>query len=158
MAGGVSVVTFGVLLALPSDVTGWSARDRSWDGLRDEWRDFKRHVTSPPVWDGDSWFFNYVGHPYMGMHTYLLERNYGSSPVRSFLFSTGASVFFEYVIEAWAEPPSAQDLLITSPVGSVLGELNFRWTQRLRREGLTFWEKVLVSAVNPLHVLQHGYR
>jgi hypothetical protein len=126
--------------------------------MKDEWNDFKRHVTNPPVWDGDSWAFNYVGHPYVGMQTYLLERNYGSSPLRSFLFSTAASVFFEYGIEAWAEPPSTQDLLVTSPVGSLLGELNFRWTQNLRRDGITFWEGVLVTLVNPLHVIQHGYR
>lgn len=158
VTGGVSVAAFGILLALPSDITGWSARDRSWDGMKNEWADFKRHVTHPPVWDEDSWFFNYVGHPWVGMHTYLMERNYGSSPLRSFLFSTAASVFFEYGIEAWAEPPSAQDLLITSPVGSVLGELNFRWTRTMRRDGLTFWEKAAITVVNPLHVIQHGYR
>ncbi len=38
------------------------------------------------------------------MKTYLMERNYGRSPMRSFLFSTAASVAFEYAIEAWAEP------------------------------------------------------
>jgi hypothetical protein len=158
VTGGASVAAFGILLALPSDITGWSARDRSWNGIQDEWEDFKRHVTHPPVWDRDSWFFNYLGHPWVGMHTYLMERNYGSSPLRGFLFSTAASVFFEYGIEAWAEPPSAQDLLVTSPVGSVLGELNFRWTQEMRRGGLTFWEKALVTVVNPLHVIQHGYQ
>ena len=155
---GASVVAMGVLLALPEDITGWSADDRSWEGIKDEWGDFKRHVTGPPVWDSDHWFFNYVGHPYVGMHTYLLERNYGVSPLRSFLYSTAASFAFEYLVEAWAEPPSAQDLLITSPVGSLVGELNYQFTRELRKGGLTLPEKLVVTVVNPLHVLQHGYR
>lgn len=155
---GVSVAAFGALLLLPEDITGWSADDRSWNGVRDEWNDFKRHVTRLPVWDNDSFFFNYIGHPYVGMHTYLMERNYGMSPLRSFLFSTAASFAFEYVVEAWAEPPSAQDLLTTSPIGSILGELNYRLTHHLRRGGLTFAEKAVITVVNPLHVLQHGHR
>ena len=158
LTAGGSVGVFGVLLLLPESITGWSADDRSWDGIRNEWSDFKRHVATFPVWDDDHWFFNYVGHPYVGMHTYLMERNYGMSPTRSFLFSTAASFAFEYVVEAWAEPPSMQDLLTTSPVGSLLGELNYQLTNHLRRGGLTFPEKALVTVVNPLHVIQHGYR
>lgn len=155
---GAGVVIFGVLMMLPEDITGWSAQDRSWEGLQDEWRDFKRHVSNPPVWDSDHWFFNYVGHPYVGMHTYLMERNHGMSPLRGFLFSTAASVAFEYGIEAWAEPPSLQDLLTTSPIGSLLGELNYQLTRELRRGGLTLPEKIVITVVNPIHVLQHGYR
>ena len=155
---GASVGIFGILLLLPEEITGWSASDRTWEGMQDEWRDFRRHVTGPPVWDHDHWFFNYVGHPYVGMHTYLMERNWGMSPLRSFLFSTAASVAFEYGIEAWAEPPSIQDLLTTSPGGAILGELNYRFTHHLRKGGLTTLEKVVVTMVNPVHVLQYGYR
>ncbi|MET0517186.1 MAG: DUF3943 domain-containing protein [Nitrospiraceae bacterium] len=51
-----------------------------------------------------------------------------------------------------------QDLLITPIVGSILGELVFRATQEMRKDGLTTGEKVILTVINPLYVLQNGYR
>ena len=76
----------------------------------------------------------------------------------SFLFSALSSTCFEYFVESWAERPSVQDLLITPIVGSILGELVFRATQEMRKDGFTKTEKVILTIINPLYVMQNGYR
>jgi hypothetical protein len=157
LLGGAGVAAFAIIWVMPEEVSKWD-RTAGPDGFRPGWSSFSRAYTAPPVWDEDGWVVNYVAHPVVGMHTYLLERNHGASPLRAFLFSTAASVGWEYLIESWAEQPSAQDLLVTSTVGSLLGELNYQATQRLRRGGLSSRDKVLLTVINPVHVLQHGYR
>jgi len=151
------VATFGVIWMLPEDISKWD-RSAGPDGFKPGASQFRQAYTKPPVWDSDGWVVNYVGHPISGMQTYLLERNHGSSRLRSFVFSTAASVGWEYGIEAWAEQPSIQDLLVTSTVGSVLGELSYRATHSMRRDGLSRREKVVLTLINPVHVLQNGYR
>jgi hypothetical protein len=153
LAGG-GALTFAVLLALPAEISKWD-RDAGFRGP--QLANLRRAFTSPPVWDEDEWLVNLVGHPLVGMHTYLLDRNAGASPLRSFVLSTAASVGWEYLIESWAEQPSIQDLLFTSTIGSLLGEANFQLTQRLRRDGLRGWEKLAVTVLNPHDVLYRGY-
>jgi len=92
------------------------------------------------------------------MNFYLSQRNYGESPLYSFLFATLTSTCFEYFIESCSERPSIQDLLITPIVGSILGELVFRASQEMRKDGLTTSEKVILTVINPLYVFQNGYR
>jgi hypothetical protein len=43
-------------------------------------------------------------------------------------------------------------------VGSILGELVFQATQAMRKDGFTKAEKIMVTLINPLYVLQNGYR
>jgi hypothetical protein len=94
----------------------------------------------------------------VGTLEYLLERNWGASMLRAFLFSTALSLAWEYGWEAWMERPSAQDLLLTSPAGALLGEGIYQLTQQLRRKGLSTPEKLLLILLNPTYVLQHGLR
>ena len=110
------------------------------------------------MFDKDNSAINYLGHPYFGMNFYLSQRNYGESPLYSFFFSTFTSTAFEYFIESWAEQPSIQDLIITPIVGSILGELVYLATQEMRKDGFTKAEKVILTLINPLYVLQNGYR
>jgi len=151
----VAVVTMGVLAVLPEDISNWKAVEDPWATMQSN---FERAWTQPPVWDQDGWGVNYVGHPLVGMYTYLSVRNLGANRGRSFLFSTIASVGWEYAVEAWAEQPSIQDLLVTSTVGSLLGEAVFQFTRYLLRGGLRGWEKVVLTIVNPVYVIEHGYR
>ena len=110
--------------------------------------------TRPPVWDTDGIVANYVLHPFMGAEAYLTVRNRDYGPIESFLFATGVSFAWEYLFEAWVERPSAQDLLTTSPIGSLQGELRFqirrriaRWSPSARRDALL----ILVDPVEALH-------
>ena len=150
----ISFIGIGVYALAPESFTGVSKEG----ALKEAKQDFINAWTKPPVFDKDNGMYNYAGHPYVGMNFYLSQRNYGESPLYSFLFSTLASTCFEYFIESWAERPSVQDLLITPIVGSILGELVFRATQEMRKDGFTKAEKVILTLINPLYVLQNGYR
>lgn len=118
----------------------------------------KRAWTSPPVWDKDPWTTNIIGHPYIGSFYYNMLRSQGASSRTSFLYATGQSLLWEFVIEAVAEQPSIQDLLFTSTIGSAAGELAHRATLRLNRNGFSTFEKILVTIINPSYVINNGYR
>jgi len=117
------------------------------DNFADAW-------TGPPVWDTDGIVSNYVLHPIMGAEAYLTVRNRDYGPIESFLFATGVSFGWEYLFEAWVEQPSTQDLLVTSPIGSLQGELRFqmrrgiaRWSRSAGRDALL----ILVDPVEAIH-------
>ena len=118
----------------------------------------KRAWTTSPVWDKDPWTTNFIGHPYVGSFYYNMLRSQGASPGASLLFSTGQSLIWEFVIEAVAEQPSIQDLLLTSTLGSVMGEFAHRATIRLNQNGFSTFEKILITFINPSYVINNGYR
>jgi Domain of unknown function (DUF3943) len=149
-----SLVGIGVYALAPGSFTG-ATKDgqqykESWDSFTDAW-------TKPPVFDSDNPAVNYLGHPYFGSLYYLSQRNYGESPLYSFLFSTFMSTAFEYFIESWDERPSATDLIVTPVLGSIYGELVYRATQHMRQDGFTKGEKIILTIINPLYVFQNGF-
>ena len=113
--------------------------------------------TRPPVWDTDHWFHNYVGHPYGGNVYYNSLRARGGTVSQSFLFSAAMSTWWEYALEAVAERPSIQDLFVTPVAGSVLGEFTHRMAFRMKRNGTSTVEKLLLTVLNPPHVIFQGY-
>ena len=149
-----SLVGIGVYALAPSSLVGTTKEGQ----YEKAWNNFKEAWTKPPVFDTDRWTVNYLGHPYFGAQFYLSQRNYGESPLYSFLFSTFMSTAFEYFIESWSEQPSINDLIITPVVGSILGEVIFLATQEMRKDGFTTAEKIVVTAINPMFVFQNGYR
>lgn len=140
---GFQAVGMGILLSMDPEKTGFEpARARN----------VIRGLTRPPVWDQDGWFTNYVAHPLWGSETYLRAREAHFSPIQAFLFSTAASVGWEYLVEAWAEHPSTQDLLFTSTFGSVFGEVRYQALRSLQRQD-AWWARILEVAVDPLGAL-----
>ena len=127
----------------------------SWDEAKSN---FIRAWTTPQVWDKDHWTTNYIGHPYIGSFYYNMMRSQGASPLASLLFSTAQSLIWEYVIEAFAEQPSIQDLIFTPTLGSGIGELTHRAMIRLNRNGFSTFEKILVTFINPAYVINNGYK
>jgi hypothetical protein len=125
---------------------------------KDAGNNYREGFTKPPHFDKDDDVINYLAHPLFGMQYYLSQRNYNESPLYSFLFSTGTSIVFEYLVEVVGERPSIQDLIATPVVGALLGELSYQLTQKMRKDGFTTFEKIVVTIVNPLYVLQNGYR
>jgi len=150
-----SLVGIGVYALAPSSFTGTTKDGHQYE---ESWNEFKDAWTKPPVFDTDNPAVNYLGHPYFGALFYLSQRNYGESPLYSFLFSTFMSTAFEYFIESWSEQPSINDLIVTPVVGSILGEGIFRATQEMRKGGFTTTEKIVVTVINPMYVFQNGYR
>lgn len=118
----LSLGTMGVLYALPEDFTGWERGD-----FKNATSNYKVNmVDRGAVWDPDNIFFNFVGHPYVGAVYYIAARKSGFDEFHSFLYSFGMSTFFwEMGIEAFAEAPSIQDIIITPGAGAILGEYLF---------------------------------
>ena len=120
---GTSVLVFGVLSLCPEDVSGWKKDEIRIPNLVGRWSE---NVKAGPVVDEDNFFFNFVTHPYSGAVYYMTARSSGFKNYECFLYTTVMStLFWEYGVEAFAEVPSRQDLLITPVVGSVFGEVFF---------------------------------
>jgi hypothetical protein len=117
---GATVIAFGVLYAMPESVTNWDKEDMKENGIFTKW---KQNVKAGPVWDEDDWVLNWITHPYSGGVYYMTARSSGFNMFESFVYSAIMSTFFwEYGVEAFAEIPSYQDLMITPVIGSVVGE------------------------------------
>lgn len=128
----LSLATVAVLYVLPEDFTGWD---------RDDIKHISERWTSNTqdrgfVWDGDNWFFNLVGHPYVGSCYYIAARKSGFTQFDSFMYSFFMSTFFwESGIEAFAEGPSIQDTIITPGAGALLGEYLYRTEIKVLNNG-----------------------
>lgn len=95
------------------------------------WSNFKGAWKSGPERDDDSPVYNLVLHPLWGSETYLRAREANMGIAGSFGFSMGASITWEYLFESWTEHPSSQDLLLTTGIGWMIGELRYRVKQML---------------------------
>jgi hypothetical protein len=150
---GSQAVDLVIMLALPDSYTRFSCN--SWAEAR---RNLGRAWSTPPVWDKDPWATNLLFHPYAGSVYYNILRSQGASPRASFLFSTGESLFWEYVVEAVVEQPSIQDILATSTIGSVWGELSHRAVIRMGQNGFSTLEKIVAILIDPAYVINNGFR
>ena len=118
MGGGLAAL--GVLELLPQESTAWNSHENSKTPLFKRWL---RHVKEGPVWDGDKFIFNFILHPYAGAAYYMSARSCGFNYWGSFVYCFCVSTFFwEYGFEAFNEITSAQDIVVTSVVGSIMGE------------------------------------
>lgn len=117
---GATVVAYGILWVMPEKVTNWNKAEMRDKGIFWKW---KENVKAGPKIDHDKWQLNYIAHPYCGGIYYMTARSSGFTILESFGYSALMSTFFwEYGIEAFAEIPSTQDLIITPILGSAVGE------------------------------------
>jgi hypothetical protein len=118
---GGALAVMGVLYLLPESATKWDKKSFTFENVFGKWVD---NVKAGPVIDDDTWFMNYVAHPYWGGVFYMSARSLGYSPMYCFLYTAALSTFlWEYGLEAFAEIPSIQDLIVTPVAGAVVGEL-----------------------------------
>ena len=110
---GYQAVFAGVLWFLPESVTKWTEEQK-----RTTLNKWAENVQSA-AWDNDPLWVNYLGHPYFGATYYIRARERGFGEFGSFWYSAFLSAAYEYGIEAFFEPPSYQDLIVT-PVGGIL--------------------------------------
>lgn len=114
------IAALGVLQMLPEDATAWNKERITSIPF---WKRWSTHVKMGPVWDADSFVFNYILHPYGGAAYYMSARSQGCNILWSAVYSAFVStVFWEYGIEAFMEIPSLQDLIITPFAGMLIGE------------------------------------
>jgi hypothetical protein len=157
---GTTVIAFGVLWAMPESVTNWDKEEMKEKGILWKW---KENVKAGPVWDKDNWVLNWITHPYCGGIYYMTARSSGFTIIESFGYSAIMSTFFwEYGIEAFAEVPSIQDLIITPVVGSVVGE-GFFYAKKsiLRHDRKVLKSKILgyttLFLMDPFNTILDGF-
>jgi hypothetical protein len=134
-------IGFGLLQTLDSDTSRLEDPD---------FKNVRRAFKHGPVWENDLWYWNYIAHPLWGSETYLRARAQGFGRFPSFLFSTASSVVWEFLFEGWSARPSTDDLLLTSTIGSLLGELRFHIKRKLALNN-SKTARVLDFLVDPLH-------
>ncbi|WP_040357320.1 acyloxyacyl hydrolase [Colwellia piezophila] len=123
----------GIIALLPEDISNWDKEE----GIFSKWSD---NVKAGPVWDRDTAALNFIGHPYFGGVYYQVARKSGYRQWDAFMYATIMSTFYwEYGIEAFAEVPSIQDLVITPVLGWAYGEWAYNAEMDLREGGSTIW-------------------
>jgi hypothetical protein len=157
---GASVVTFGVLYALPESFTKWDKQEMKENGIIQKW---KQNVKAGPVLDSDTFFLNYVAHPYAGAVYYMGARGSGFTILESFAYSAIMSTFFwEYGVEAFAEIPSIQDIFITPIIGSAFGECFFYAKKKIIKNdkkiaNSRFLGKTTLFLIDPFNTVLDGF-
>jgi hypothetical protein len=116
---GYQSVFAGFLWVLPESVTSWTKEQKK--ATLKKWND----NVGNPVWDEDKWWINYIGHPYFGATYYIRARERGFGELGSFGYSALLSALYEFGIEAFFEPPSYQDLVVTPVGGYLIGKYAF---------------------------------
>jgi hypothetical protein len=150
---GMETFTSTIMILLPKSITLWEEEYWLYFG-----QTFRQAYTMPPVWDKDPWPVNYIGHPYQGSVFFNSLRSQNCSFAASAGFTLFHTWLWEYGPEAIMERPSIQDLIVTPITGVVFGELFHRLTKKMRRDGFTLGEKILVTLMNPTYVVNNGYR
>lgn len=139
-----------LLMVMPEDISKWNKKNYK--------NQFKKSYTSPPVFDKDKWYINYVGHPYQGTIYYNSLRSQGAKAWQAALFGLGSIALWEYTIEAGFEQPSIQDLIVTPVAGALLGELFHFSTIKMSKNGYKWYEKAFVSFFNPAFAINNGFK
>jgi Domain of unknown function (DUF3943) len=157
----LGIVVMGTMIMLPPSVSQWNTVDRGAfvGAMPSQW---SKHVSKGPVVDQDKWAINYIGHPVSGSFYYQVARNDGFGVLGSTVYSAMMSAFFwEYGIEAFAEVPSTQDLILTPLGGALLGEAMYQAGQAVIRGGGTIFGSHLLGGtalvlLNPAGSLING--
>ncbi len=119
---------------------------------------FSDGFSKGPVWDDDTYEYDYVLHPIAGSEYYLTARNRGLTRAASFGYSAMLSAFYEYVPENIIQQPSATDLIVTPLGGFLLGEARYNLKQRIAaRKPTSFAGRVAYVLLDPLDVTVGGY-
>lgn len=118
-------------------------------------------ITQLPIWDYDHWFYNYGVHGYMGYISYTTYRNRGGSRFGALGCATLNIVYYEYMIGGWTQPPSYNDIIITTFFGSVIGELSLYFRDRVANYNngyLNLWQKLLIFMLDPIEVVNRKFK
>jgi hypothetical protein len=143
----------GFIALLPEDISKWDKSEYQRGDLIKNWYE---NVKAGPVWDNDTWYINYIGHPYFGSVYYMASRKSGYNQWNSFVYATLMSTFYwEYGLEAFAEVPSLQDLFVTPIGGWIWGEWAYHKEKAIianggQAMGSEFWGGVALFFLDPV--------
>jgi hypothetical protein len=145
---GYQVIGAGIWFLAPESVSNWTAEQRR-TSLQKWWENV-RH----PQWDPDSWYVNYLGHPYFGAIGYIRARERRFGAFGGFWYAALLSGLYEFGIEAMFEQPSYQDLIITPVGGLLVGALLFEPIREYirRKPELRWYDHIPLALTDPLGV------
>ncbi len=143
----------GVIYALPENVSNWDKDDVT---ISNGWKNWKYNSTTWE-WDNDDAWINYIGHPYFGSTYFIYARHQGYSRVESFWFSFSISAFYEIGIEAWAEPVSIQDMIVTPLFGWGVAEILLPLEHRIHRNNETVLGSRVLGTVSLFLINPFGH-
>lgn len=155
----LGALAVAVIAALPSEVSKWDDDQRSMSYAQDKWY---KNVSGGPVMDDDDAKFNWIGHPIAGAGYYVVARKHGYGKFDAFQYSAKMSTFYwEFGMEAIAEKPSIQDIIITPSFGSPLGELMYQANEKIEANGGKIMGSRLIGKVglfltNPIGEILQG--
>jgi hypothetical protein len=120
-----------------------------------------KNLEGPWVWDQDSFAVNHLGHPYHGSVYFSGARSSGSGFYTSAGITLFGSITWELFMET--EPPSWNDLLVSTIGGTGLGEMLFRLSDVLLygEEGSyrikNTARRVSAFAISPMKALNRSF-
>jgi hypothetical protein len=140
------LIGVAIFYVAPESVSQWSDEAKDNVGFERWWF----NVTHP-TWDDDDLWVN-AGHAYFGAAYYIRARERGFGEINSFLYSVLASTMYEFGIEAFFEPPSYNDLIVTPVGGALLGAFVFEPIRRAirRKPELKWYDHTLLVLSDPL--------
>jgi Domain of unknown function (DUF3943) len=140
------LIGVAIFYVAPESVSQWDESAKDNVGFERWWF----NVTHP-TWDDDAWWVN-AGHAYFGAAYYIRARERGFGEFNAFLYSVLASTIYEFGIEAFFEPPSYNDLILTPVGGALIGAFVFEPIRRAIRAKpeLKWYDHTLLVLSDPL--------
>jgi hypothetical protein len=144
---GYQVVVIGLLYVMPESVSGWTSEQKRSFAFN-KWEEKVKEIG----FDEDAWYLNYLAHPYWGATYYIRARERGLNKFHSFLYSALLSSLYEFGAEAFFEPPSIQDLIVTPCAGSLLGMYFEKIREGIKAKGdqQSWYDKMVLVLTDPL--------
>lgn len=148
---GAQLAAVAITYVMPESFSSWSAEDK-----KAGWSKYKRNIAHP-VMDKDEFYINYILHPYWGATYYTRARERGMDVKYSVAYSFLLSAMYEFGVEAIAEKPSIQDLIVTPLVGSLLGAMIEPYRDSIKRKvNLAWYDHTALILTDPLGVFSLG--
>ena len=113
----------------------------------------KRNFETGFVWDNYHIGTNFIMHPYHGSLYFNTARSNGFNYFESVPFTMIGSLMWECFLEI--EPPSINDLITTTFVGSMFGEITYRLSNRVlnnsARGANRVFREIFAGIISPIH-------
>jgi len=145
-----------VIFFLPTDISKWDKNTKAGNLFGKYWD----NITNP-AWDADEWYINYIMHPYFGATYHVRARERGFDPMGGFYYSFLMSTLWEFGLEAFSEPPSIQDIIVTPFAGALLGEIFMYVRKNIKQKGpgnRNAWNKFVLFITDPIGSLNNMFR
>lgn len=160
LTGGFMITAMAILWNLPEEASQWY--DKPHPSPQGFYRRWRKNIASGPIWDQDVRLFNAYGHIHVGAmyNVMCLEHDY--SQKNCFIYANMMSLAWEFGPEAITEIPSWQDILMTGPVGALVGDHLYYWKKRIRANndvvlGSKIIGRSLKFIIDPIGYISRGF-